>query len=509
MIKKTLSLIFITLFGALKVSAIDINDFIKPVNPLEQNNTTIEEKIEISVPQKTTLTKNDIHNQYAIALNRYIQSNVKSSYTDFNIILESSTPNDYMYIKMSEKMADLGFFTLSDEAMSKISDNEISQFIIEDIKRFYFPSVSLSKEDEIYLAEMYSNIIYNEQSLEVITELTKNKNLLDKYDYANYIAALGYLKSNDIENAEKYINIAIDRNQKNLNYKRLKAEILSQSKKPQSALKMVNTIKSQPFHTTIFKNKAKSIEEYILYKTEKNEFDKKYHLAFYFYMENELSKSMRTLQTAFNTQKKHNKDVYALLAKVYYDMKEYEKAQDNALKATTLDSNNKTAWLVLGDISFQNRNYKNASNYYKKANCKEGEIKLAKCLILSDKTDKGKELLQKTLKNNPDAYEAYYNLALLDKPKEIEYLKKSVAINCDFKDGWIDLARTEIENNKLDNAISYLNIAKYIDENDYRYYYYLGLVYKNQGLTADAKRSFMKSFKLNPDYIPTKKELSI
>ena len=67
----------------------------------------------------------------------------------------------------------------------------------------------------------------------------------------------------------------------------------------------------------------------------------------------------------------------------------------------------------------------------------------------------------------------------------------------------------EIEKNNLDNATNYLSIAKYIDENDFRYYYYQGLVFKNKGLPADAKRSFRKSLKLNPNYTPAKEELSI
>lgn len=507
MIKKTISLISLTFATGLSAIAIDINDFIKPANPIEQN--IFSENIQPVVTKKTTLTKNDILNQYTIALNRFIQSNVKASYRDFNILIDNATPNDYMYIKTADKMADLGFFTLCDLAFSKVDDENITYMIIEDIKRFYYPSVKLSKEDEIYLGEMYSNIVYNEQSKEVIAELTKNSDLLEKYDYANYIAALGYLKSNDIENANNFIDIAISRNPKNLNYKKLKSEIISQGPKPNDAIKTINSIKSEQILTTEFQNKIKSIEEYTLYKTQKNEFTKKYHLAYYFYLENDLNKSMRTLQTAFNTKKSHNKNIYALLSKVYFDMKEYEKAEDNATKTLKIDNSNKIALNVLGDLAYRNKDYKTAIKYYSNAKNQEGNIKLAKCYIELEKPEKAKEILSKELKNSSDAYLAYYNMALIDKTREIEYLKKSIAINYNFKDGWIDLARTQIEANKFDNATYYLSIAKFLDENDYRYYYYMGLVYKNKGLTADAKRSFMKSTKLNPQFKPAKEELSI
>lgn len=507
MIKKTVSLIALMLACPLGVQALDINDFIKPANPLEQTQTT--DTTPQFVKQKAVLTKNDIHNQYAIALNRYIQSNVKASYTDFMIMIENSSPTDYMYMSMAEKMADLGFFDLSEIAISKIVDENLSYLLTEDIKKYYFPAVKLTKDDEIYLAEMYSNIVYNEQSKEVIIELTKNDQLLNKYDYANYITALGYFKSNDIENASKYINTAISKNPQNINYKKLKAEILAQSAKPKSALKVLSEIKSSPMQTTEFQRKIDSCEQYILYKTTKEEFEKKYYLANYFYAENELNKAMRTLQSAFNTKKKHNKKIYALLSKVYFDMKEYEKAEDNATKALKLDGSNQIALEVLGDLAYKNKDYKAAIKYYDDLKSNDGNVKLAQCYVKLDNQKKANEILTKVLKNSSDCYLAYYNVALLDKTRETEYLKKSVAINYNFEDGWIDLARVEIEKNRPDEASQYLTVAKFINEDNYRYHYYQGLLYKNKGLTADAKRSFMKCIKLNPGYTPAKEELSI
>ena len=106
-----------------------------------------------------------------------------------------------------------------------------------------------------------------------------------------------------------------------------------------------------------------------------------------------------------------------------------------------------------------------------------------------------------------NAYEAYYQIALLEKDRELTYLKKALAINPDFKDGWIDLARFEISKEDYEKALSFLNIAKYIDENDFRYYYYQGLLAKKQG--QDGIYYFKKSLSLNPDYEPAKEELKI
>ena len=281
MLKRTVSLISLIIACYSNAYALDINDLIKPANPLE-NSTSIEQEI-ITVPQKVTLTRNDIHNQYAIAMNRYIQSNVRSAYTDFQILLENTSPIDYMYLHLAEKMADLGFFNLSELAISKVADENFSHLLVNDVKKFYFPAMQLNKDDEIYFAEMYSNIIYNDQSREVTAELLKNTAVLEKYDYANYLIDLGYFKANNISEAEKFINIAISKNPTNINYKKLQAEILSQTSKPQNALKVISAIKATPMLTTEFNRKINSIEQYTLYKIEKNEFQKKYHLAHYFY----------------------------------------------------------------------------------------------------------------------------------------------------------------------------------------------------------------------------------
>ena len=84
-----------------------------------------------------------------------------------------------------------------------------------------------------------------------------------------------------------------------------------------------------------------------------------------------------------------------------------------------------------------------------------------------------------------------------------------MAINPYFIDGWINLAKYEIERENFDMAHKYLAVANYIDENDFRYYYYQGLMSKRQGNLNEAVYNFKKSLILNPDFTPAKEELSI
>ena len=486
-------------------------DSIQPANPLSPQQPVWTNTIALPV-KKATLTHNSVHNQYVIAFDRFMQSNVKSAYMDFKVLIETMNNNDYAYMQMSEKMADIGFFNLSELASSKIDDKTLSDFLTDDIKLYYFPSKKLKTDEEVYLGEIFSNIMYNDQSREATSELVKNTALLEQSDYANYLAALGYLKSNDMINAGIYIDNAIRMNGENLNYKKLKAEILSQGKKPQNAIKVVDYIKSQKLYSADFTRKVNSLEQFVLYKSKKNYSEKMYHLGYYYYYENELAKSVRTLQGAIGSKKKLNKDVYALLSRVYFDSNDFEKAQDNAMKAFKLEGGNSTALLVLGDLSYRVSDYKNALKYYKNAEAGDKlsyvcPIKIAQTYEQLDKEKKALEIYEKVLKAYNDCYIAYYKMALKDKTKEIAYLKKAVAINMAYKDAWIDLGRAAIERQNFVDAKKYLAVANYIDENDFRYYYYQGLLAKNQG--QDGTDYFKKSNALNPDYEPAKKELNL
>ena len=220
MIRKCLCIAAISFITGLPVCASGF-DSIKPANPFAENSAPVNT---IALPvKKATLTHNSIHNQYVIAFDRFMQSNVKSAYRNFRVLIETMEPNDYGYMQMAERMADIGFFNLSEMAASKIDDKTLSDFLTGDIKTYYYPSKKLKPDDEMYLGEVFSNIIYNDQSREATDELVKNTSLLSESDYANYIAALGYLKSNNIANAEIYIDQAINKNPQNINYKKLKA----------------------------------------------------------------------------------------------------------------------------------------------------------------------------------------------------------------------------------------------------------------------------------------------
>lgn len=482
---------------------------IKTLNPNANNQASAEINIDLTKGQENSktvnLNENDTFSQFSNATDKFVQCNIRASWEDFKTLLNNSQDNDFIYITFANKMADLGLFDLANLASSKIKDKDIAGISIDAMKRFYYPRRRLKLDDELFLAEIYSNILYNNQSSEATNELLKNQMLLSDSDYANYLVALGSYKSNDLKQAAKYINIAILQNPSNLNYQKLKAEILAGQNETGDAIKVVDNLKKQNLFSYEYERKIDSLEQFILYKVKKAPWEKDYHLGYYYYLENDPSKAIRTLQNALSS--KHRGDdglIYGLMSEVYLSMAEFEKAADTAKKSYKINRSNPKALITLGDLSYQNKNYKAALIYYKKAACSDKKsykplVKEAQTYQKLSNIKKSKEIYTKILKLYSDCWEAYYNVALLDKSKQVIYLKKTLAINPLFESAWIELAKADIDKGDYDIAQKYLSNAFYIDENDFRYYYYQGLINTNSGDLAQAKYNFKKCLKLKAD----------
>ena len=226
-----------------------------------------------------------------------------------------------------------------------------------------------------------------------------------------------------------------------------------------------------------------SNEEFIKYKTEKQPWLKDYHLGYYYYLKDDNNKALRILQSAISKNNSKNALLYSLMSRIYIKNGDFEKANTVASKAYKYNVSNIDTLLSLGDIAYENSKYKQALKYYKKAaksrsNVTEAKLKLADTYSKLNNNRTSNSIYQQVVKYDNTAYQAYYNIALLNPSNELAYLKKSVAINPNFKDGWIDLSRVMLENGNLTLAKKYLENAYYIDGSDFRYYYYQSLLLK-------------------------------
>ena len=66
---------------------------------------------------------NFIKAKYASAENRFLQGNVKASHDDYADLISRATHDDYVFLVYGMKMAEYGFFDLSEELIAKLDNN--------------------------------------------------------------------------------------------------------------------------------------------------------------------------------------------------------------------------------------------------------------------------------------------------------------------------------------------------------------------------------------------------
>jgi len=101
--------------------------------------------------------------------------------------------------------------------------------------------------------------------------------------------------------------------------------------------------------------------------------------------------------------------------------------------------------------------------------------------------------------------EADYNLGMMylrtgDAEEAEKLFKRALSANPMYSLIWIDLAGIEITKNNYSQAETYLEPVSFMNEKTSYYYYYLGLIDKNQGNPDSAKENFDKAIELNPDF---------
>lgn len=446
---------------------------------------------------------NFIKAKYASAENRFMQGNVKAAHDDFADLVSKANHDDYVFLEYAMKMAEFGFFDLTEELISRLDNNLYTKNYVKDIRKFYYPSGMVNTNETIYLADAYAGIVYNNLAIETASELLNSK-LVSKSDYKNYLIALGYYKSNDLDKALQYINNAIKENDVNINYKILKAKILADSDKPNQALKLLSKIKKSEFYTTDFQNNIKAAEEYILYKVAKEEPLKDYHLSYYYHLQDKSLLAVKVLQSSILQAKSHSSKIFALLARVYYENDELFKAQEFAQRALKENSKNYLAALTLADTYFDDRKFEEALKYYKDAKKLSKDsapsVGIAKTYYELEQDKKSKKIYDKLLKKKGnDEYVLIGSLKVFPQ-KAYDYLPIAASVDIANNEIWLGLAKLAIKDGNYSMAETYLNNSFYIDENNFKYYYYLSQLLKAKGDIEKSNLSLLRCADLNSNY---------
>lgn len=446
---------------------------------------------------------NFVKAKYASAENRFLQGNVKASHDDFADLISRAVHDDYVFMIYGMKMAEYGFFDLSDELFRRLDNNLYTQNYAKDIKKFYYPSGMVNPKDTIYLADAYASIVYNNLAIETTSELLNSTQAAES-DYKNYLIALGYYKSNNLPQALKYINNAVMENDINVNYKILKAKILADSKKSKQALKVLDEIKKTEFLTVDFQEKVRAVEEYVEYKVAKDEPLKDYHLSYYYHLQDKSLLATKVLQSSIIQAKQYAPQIFALLGKIYYDNDESLKAQEFAQRAYKEDSRNYLAAITLADLSFDERNYEDALKYYKAAKklTKNAapSVGIAKTYLALEQDKKSKKLYEKLLKKHASDEDLLIGSLKVFPQRADDYLARIASVDISNNEIWLGLANLAIKDKNYSMAETYLNNSYYIDENNFKYYYYLSVVLRAKGDIEKSNQSLVRCSILNSDY---------
>lgn len=461
-------------------------------------------KAETNVANMEMVVKdNFVKAKYASAENRFLQGNVKASHDDYADLISRATHDDYVFLAYGIKMAEYGFFDLSDDLFAKLDTNLYTKNYVNDIKKFYYPSGMVNLKDTLYLADAYASIVYNNLAIETTSELLNSTRAAES-DYKNYLIALGFYKSNNLPQALKYINNAIIENDTNVNYKILKAKILADSKKSKQALKVLKEIKKTEFLTVDFQEKVKALEEYVQYKVAKDEPLKDYHLAYYYHLQEKSLLATKVLQGSILQAKQYTPQIFGLLGRIYYENDEPLKAQEFAQRAYKEDSKNYLASLTLADLSYDERKYEESLKYYKEAKklTKDSApvVGIAKSYLALNKDKKSRKLYEKMLKKHSLDSDLLIGSLNVFPQRADDYLPTVASVDILNNEIWLGLANLAIKDGNYSMAETYLNNSYYIDENNFKYYYYLSLVLRAKGDIYRSNQSLVRCSRLNSDY---------
>lgn len=477
------------------------NDFLKIIT-FSQNTENA-----ISASSNTNYAK-----KYAEANEKFTQGNITSAYKDYKSVLIASSTDDFVNLGFAYKFANMGLFTLSQEAINNIQDRETYNHQIQQIKSKFFPQVVLSYDDEILLAQNYTEIYYNNLAFEVARDMGKLPDNLKRADYAHYILSQAYYNIKEYNKAVSEINKALSINPDNANYIKFKAQIFCETNRLYEAVKLLENLLAQDVNILDYRNDLEGLYYYTLAKATKDRVKSRFYLAQYFLKTGDTKRAIKELNQNISAGKKDYKSM-TLLAEIYFKQNNLADSMDMYEKSYKIKKNYTESLMGIADMYLFKKDYKNALDYYLKAvktdkNDKEALIKASLCYKMLDMSDKSVDFANKAFAKKTSDAQIYYIASKIDEIKNIQYLKKAVSLDPLMTDAWLDLADIAIKNNRLELARTYLKPVKYVDSKNYKYYYYCGLINKKSGSKDAALKNFQKALEINPFFDEANKELN-
>jgi len=525
-------------FSSLKINVLEIDK----VDETQASSSVI--KINFSYPNndsilniKTTHSGNaDIDNisladeneqDYSrSALYNFTKGDIKKAQTDFNINLNLiSDGDDFSYITLGIKLANLGFFNLASKSFDNVKDKDIWGLTIENTKKYYFPLSKYSPSNESIICDAISKIKYQNLPDETINLLNQNKKIFINDDYYHYLLSKAFVAKNKSELAQNEIISALKLNPQNIIYRMELAKIYIQQNSFKSAERELNNIdisaKKQKLYDRAFWQDFNEQKYWMLYKSQRNhQIKSRFYKAKYYEAKEEFNTALDMLnQLIVENSYKSNiseeekniiTEALDTAANICLENNKTDKAVEYFSKILISDEKNAGALAGMADAYFLKKNFKSALEYYKKSLDIKSDnnnvlLNLANIYKIIGKDELSETYYLQVLNNDKNNSEANYyvgvNCLIKGDLEEGEiFIKKALSVDSLNSALWIKLAEIEIAKKDLNKAKSSLVAIKYTDKSNPYLYYYNGLINKQEGNLSAARDNLYRAVELKPDF---------
>ena len=357
------------------------------------------------------------------------------------------------------------------------------------------------------------DLFYNGNVLDAQVQI---ENLESKNENAYYLGYKIYMKLDDLNNANKYLQKASEFNSdKYINEGDQLGELINDLKNANKTL------------TSGFINEAIAESKVLVNKYKDSSIC--YYRLGYAYKENSdfenaiinfnKAKELNPFNTKYQDEIRYISNIELLKGKEFYDLKDYQMALEHFNKALEYDPVNASAMFRIGNIYYSIKDFVKASNILEeglKLNNSNYKVlyMLGKCYVALNENDKAFSTFDKLLDVKPDYLNAYFEKAKLynslsDLESTISNLNQILKMDDTYYKAYELLIDIEVNRKNLDQAIIYGNKALLASPSAYTILARMSAVYNEKGLFDKARDNAKSSLKSKKNYAPALFELGI
>ncbi len=376
----------------------------------------------------------------------------------------------------------------------------------------------------LFLLIIYSTLYSNNLSMvedlyykgKVLEAQVLIETIEDKNEDLYYLGYQIYIKLDDLNNANKYLQKALELNEnKYTDEGDQLGELINDLKNANKTL------------TSGFINEAIQESKILVNKYKNNSIC--YYRLGYAYKENKdydnaiinfnKAKDLNPYNSTYQDEIRYISNIEMLKGKEYYDLKDYQMALEHFNKALEYDPVNSAAMFRIGNIYYAIKDYLKAVNILEeglKINTTNYKVlyMVSKCYVALNETEKAFSFLDKTIEVKPDYLNAYFEKAKLYKSQSdidmaIKHLTDIINIDDSYYRAYELLIDIEVSRNDLNQAITYGNKALLASPTAYTILGRMAAVYNEKGSYEKARDNAKLSLKSKKNYAPALFELGI